>query len=94
MAEFKVTAIVDGDTFDVNPGWRWNGQSGTRIRPAGYDAPEMSTLAGQPAKNKLTSLLQDQMVGLGDAYRVDRGRLVCEVYLNGKNLTAYFPQFR
>lgn len=93
MAGFKVTAVIDGDTFDVNPGWSWKGQTGTRIRPAGYDAPEMSTLAGQPAKIKLTNLLLGQVVGLGDAYRVDRGRLVCEVYLNGKNLMAYFPQF-
>ena len=94
MAEFKVTEIVDGDTFDVSPGWRWKGQAGTRIRPAGYDAPELGTSAGQPAKNKLSHLLLGQRVALGDAYRVDRGRLVCEVYLNGKNLTAYFPQYQ
>lgn len=94
MSDFKVTKVIDGDTFDVSPGWRWNGQTGTRIRPAGYDTPEMNTLAGQAAKTKLTNLLLGQMVGLGDAYRLDRGRLVCEVYLNGKNLTAYFPQFR
>lgn len=94
MAEFKVTAVIDGDTFDVSPGWVWKGQTGNRVRPAGYDAPEITTLAGPSAKSKLTGLLLGQVVALGDAYRVDRGRLVCEVYLNGKNLTAYFPKYR
>ncbi len=41
MTEFKVVNIVDGDTFDVDPGWKWNGDNGKRIRPAGYDAAEL-----------------------------------------------------
>ena len=39
MAEFKVVSIVNGDTFDVNPGWKWKGETGRRV--AGYAAAEM-----------------------------------------------------
>lgn len=90
MADFKVTAVIDGDTFNVSPDWQWNGSSGRRVRPVGYDAPELSSKAGLAAKNMLTDLILGQLVGLGIAYRVDRGRLVCDVYLNGKNLSEYF----
>ena len=34
-----VTHIVDGDTFRVSPGWKWNGFKGDTIRPTGYDTP-------------------------------------------------------
>ena len=44
MSNFRVVAVVDGDTFDVFPQWQWNGQTGSRIRPAGYDAPELTGL--------------------------------------------------
>jgi endonuclease YncB( thermonuclease family) len=94
MAVFNVIQIIDGDTFDVSPKWRWNGQTGSRVRPAGYDAPEMRIYAGQIAKDKLSRLILGQNVQLGSGHRVDRGRLVCEVYFQGRNLAEYFSQYR
>ena len=47
MPEFRVSVVIDGDTFEVANGWKWNGQSGSRVRPTGYDAPEINTIAGQ-----------------------------------------------
>lgn len=35
MQTFSVTAVVDGDTFDVSPHWQWNDQTGNRVRAAG-----------------------------------------------------------
>jgi hypothetical protein len=32
MPTFTVTSIIDGDTFEVNPLWKWNGETGTRGR--------------------------------------------------------------
>ncbi len=93
MAEFRVVNIVDGDTFDVSPQWRWNGSSGERVRPTGYDAPELPSLMGQTAKDKLTRLISGEMVELRAAYRIDRGRLVCDVYFKGNNLADYFPEY-
>ena len=94
MATFKVTSVIDGDTFEVWPRWKWNGQTGTRVRPTGYNAPELHAYGGQAAKKKLSRLILRQAVELGTAYRVDRGRLVCDVYYKGKYLADYFPEYQ
>lgn len=94
MAEFRVVNIIDGDTFEVSPLWKWSEQTGSHVRPTGYDAPEMNTLGGQAAKNKLTSLILGDKVILGAAYRIDRGRLICDVYFKGRALADYFPKYK
>lgn len=94
MPAFKVTSIIDGDTFDVSPPWKWNHDTGTRVRPAGYDAPELHAYGGQAAKDKLSKLIYGEQVELRTAYRVDRGRLVCEVYFKGRNLADYFSEYQ
>jgi endonuclease YncB( thermonuclease family) len=93
MATFRVTNIVDGDTFDVTPNWTWKGKSGNRVRPTGYDTPEEGQQGFEQARNKLFSLIYNKEVELGTAYRVDRARLVCDVFLNGRNLASYFPEY-
>lgn len=94
MAQFQVISVIDGDTFDVSPQWKWNGQTGSRVRPTGYDAPELQAYGGQAAKEKLTRLTLGKNVDLGAPYRIDRGRLVCDVYFGGNNLADYFPQYQ
>jgi len=94
MAEFTVDSVIDGDTFEVRYGWQWSGQSGTRIRPTGYDAPELHELGGQTAKAKLASLILGRQVELRAARSVDRDRLVSDVYFQGRNLADYFPEYQ
>lgn len=94
MPNFKVTHIVDGDTFDVTPGWKWNNQTGDRVRPTGYDAPELDKPGGAVAKQKLERLILHKEVELRQVATIDRGRLVCDVYFNGKNLADYFPEYK
>lgn len=94
MAVFRVIGVVDGDTFDVASGWQWNGQRGSRVRPTGYDAPEVGTQAGEKAKAKLAGLILGQELELGTAYKVDRGRIVCDVYFRGRSLAGYFPEHK
>jgi len=74
--------------------WKWDGQTGTRVRPTGYDAPELYTYAGQAAKEKLSRLILGEQVELRSAYKVDRGRLVCDVYYKGRYLADYFPEYQ
>jgi endonuclease YncB( thermonuclease family) len=93
MESFKVTAIVDGDTFDVSPGWQWQGSTGNRIRPTGYDTPEQHQRGFEQARDRLTSLLYSKSVELRKAHRIDRGRLVCDVFLNDVYLAKYFPEY-
>lgn len=91
---FTVKEVFDGDTFAVSPGWVWQEQRGDRVRPTGYDAPEITESGGQAAKDKLSRLILGKSVELGNAYRVDRGRLVCNVLFQGKDLADYFPEYK
>ena len=93
MSEFRVMSVIDGDTFGV-AGWEWNGQKGDRVRPTGYDAPELGTPQGQQAKHKLGRLILGKNVELRKAHRIDRGRLVCDVYFQGRYLADYFQEYQ
>ena len=88
--EAKVNHVVDGDTFDIINGWSWNGQTGTRIRPTGYNAPEVGTPGAAFATHRLRGLILGQTISLRNPVRVDRGRLVIDVFLNGTNIASYF----
>lgn len=95
MAEFTVINIVDGDTFDVDPGWAFKEKTGKRVqrvRPVGYNAPEMDTEAGKYAKKRLSDLILGKKVQLGTVHQFHYDRLVCEVSFNGKDLASYFKE--
>jgi endonuclease YncB( thermonuclease family) len=89
-----VTEVIDGDTFDVNPGWKWNDSEGNRVRPTGYDAPEINSQEGIKAKQKLEKLIKGKEVELKNAKTIDRSRLVCDVHYQGKNLADYSPEYK
>ncbi len=91
MAMFTVSTVIDGDTFEVRGGWKWNGESGTRVRPTGFDAPELDADGGPAAKRRLEQLILGEEVELRSAHRIDRGRLVCDVYLRGRQLSELVP---
>lgn len=94
MSAFQVTAVIDGDTFVVYPRWKWSGQTGSHVRPTGYDAPKLDTYGGQAATKKLANLILGKQVALRNAYRIDRGRLVCDVFFGNWNLADYFPDYQ
>lgn len=94
MADFTVSEIVDGDTFKVKNGWKWNEKKGDAVRPTGYDTPEKGEPGYEQAKQKLKDLILDKTVDIKSAKIVDQwGRLVADVYYNGKNLADYFPEY-
>jgi micrococcal nuclease len=75
----KVCSVHDGDTFTTC--------SGTKIRLAGIDAPELRQSYGQAARNELASLVLNQSVQLscnGKSYQ----RLTCQVSLNGTDING------
>jgi len=88
MSQHTVVNVIDGDTFDVNPEWIRNGEKGGRVRIANMDAPEEGQSGYQAAKDRLTDLILNKQVTLGPALNFDRGRLVCEVYHQGKSLVS------
>ena len=89
----RVVEVIDGDTFRVYPRWRWNNKEGEVVRPRGYDAPEKGEPGYYEAKAKLEKLILGKNVDLRNPVGVTYGRLLCDVYINGKNLADYFPEY-
>ena len=85
---FKVTNVVDGDTFDVSPNWNWDGKTGDRVRIANLYAPEVSERGGNAATQRLVNLIGRKDVELKNAVNMSYGRIVCDVYLNGVNIVS------
>ena len=88
----KVTNIVTADTFEVFPPWRWEGQSGIRVRVAGIEVLYEGELGYKKAKAKLKSAVEGREVELRNEKEVDYDRLVCDVYVDGENVADYLPQ--
>lgn len=91
---FKVTKVIDGDTFEVTPNWTWNNQSGNVVRPNGYDTPEEGQFGHQAARDKLAALILGKDVELKNAVKITYGRLLCDVFYNGRNIAEHFPQYQ
>ena len=91
---YKVTSVIDVNTFEVMPPWKWEDQSGIRVRPAGYNPPEENQLGYKEAKDKLKFLLLKKEVELKNFVDVDYDRLVCDVILDSKNLIDIFPEYK
>ena len=86
----KVTGIIDGDTFEVFPPWRWEGQSGIRVKVAGLSVPQEGEPGYSRVRKKLESIILGREVELRNERGVDYDRLVCDVYFDGRNLVDYF----
>lgn len=96
----RVVRIIDGDTFDVEPEWVWNGIQGNRIRIANYDAPElfirgmrgaaaaMRNVAAIRCKDQLRELIFLKEVMVVEGFKLHGNRLVCRVEINGRDLAT------
>jgi micrococcal nuclease len=63
----KVTRIIDGDTFEI--------ETGEKVRLIGINAPEISDIFGQEAKQYLSDLIKNKNVDLqSDNKSKDRDR--------------------
>lgn len=95
MADFIVSEVIDGDTFKAKDGWKRNEKRGDTVRPTGYNTPEKGEPGYEQAKQRLKDLILDKKVYIKSAKAVDEwGRLVADVYYNGKNLADYFPEYK
>jgi len=92
--EWKVIGIIDGDTFKVSPRWKWRGQTGNRVRPLGYNTPEKGQAGYDDATKKLREIILGKKVEFGKAVKIDRGRLLCDVFIEGENIADFFPEYK
>ena len=95
MAEFTVCEVIDGDTFKVKNGWKWDNKTGDTVRPTGYNTPEENERGYEEAKRRLLNLILNGTVDIRNAQTIDDwGRLVADVYYKGENLADYFPEYK
>ena len=85
---YKVTRVIDGDTFVIS--------SGERVRIIGINAPEISDLYGSESKQYLINLIENHYVELeSDPVNKDKDqyqRLLRYVQLNGLNINEKMIQ--
>lgn len=99
MSKFTVSSVTDGDTFEVKDGWEWKKddgkvEKGTAVRPAGFNTPEKGAPGYEAAKQKLKALIDGKSVELKNPVNISYGRLVCDVYYDGKLLSSYFKAYQ
>lgn len=76
MATAKVKKVIDGDTIAI--------KNATRIRIAGYDAPELGQYGGKAAKTRLTKMLKGKQIGISSELGKSYGRSIRRVTVGGK----------
>lgn len=86
---FIVTKIFDGDTFEINPKWNWNDDTGKVIGLKGYNSPVLGQSGYKEAKERLEQLILNKQVDLRNPVNLSTGRLLCNVYIDGKPLEEY-----
>ena len=95
MAEFTVTEVIDGDTFRVKPPWEWKNKTGDIVRPTGYNTPEEGEPGYEEAKRRLIDLILNKKVEVTNPKAIDKyGRLVADVYYNGKKSCRLFSRIQ
>jgi len=91
---FTVIEIINGDTFKISPGWKWNNEKGDTIRPTGYDTPEKGEPQFQEMREKLKQLLLNKEIELKNPIKLSYNRLLCDVLVNGRNLAEFFEDYK
>lgn len=91
---FRVIKIIDGNSFEVLPSWKWKELSGSIVRANGYNAPEESQPGYDAALNKLKDLIFNKEVELANPIRVTSEHLLCDVLFENVNLKEHFLEYQ
>ena len=78
MPRARVKRVLDGDTVEI--------MNGTRIRIAGYDAPELGERGGKATKQRLSKILRGKQIGISFELSKSYGRSVRRVTVKGKSV--------
>lgn len=89
-----VIDVIDGHTFRISPKWKFLDETGNTIKANGYIAPEPGDPRYLEAKEKLERLILDKEVILSNRKSITDGRLHCDVFIGGRNLAGFFPEYR
>ena len=88
MSMHLVNRVIDGDTLNVTPNWRYGGRQGSRVRIADVYAPEINHAGGPAAKARLSGHVLQEYVELTNPQGLSYDRLVCDVFLDGRSVAT------
>ena len=91
--KFTVTHVLDSNTFEVSPPWKWEDGGGIRVKAAGYNPPGEGEVGFMKTVDRLAKLITGKKVELKNFREVDYDCLVCGVYFDGSNLAEYFSEY-
>ncbi len=84
-----VTEVINAGTFRVTPHWQSTGkEEGDTIKINGYTAPEPGQTGFEKAKSGLESIIRGKNVELKNPKTTTGGQLVCDVMVEGKDITT------
>ncbi len=86
---FEVAKIHDGNTFEVQPFWKWQGENGVLVHATGYTAPAPGMPGYEAVKNRLMELLFGEQVTLAEPVDIEDDALVCTVMIDGTSIADY-----
>ena len=94
---FNVVKIINGNTIQVSPGWKWGEFSGSQIKINGYNVP--GSQYDSFAVSKLTTLIMGKPIDLKNPLSVKKEEaggeiLTCSVFLNDVDISQYFPELK
>jgi hypothetical protein len=88
---FIVKNIVNENTIEVSPGWKWGEHKGNLVSIAGYTPPN-NEQTKVFTKIKLDTLVKNKEIELKNATSAIGTTIHCSVYLNEVDISKYFPE--
>ncbi len=88
-----VVEICGPNLLKTKENWEYNGSKGNIIRVTGYKANKLSEREKITIEKRLKYLVLNKSVELRKIHRVNENILECDVYVNGLNVSEYFPDF-
>ena len=92
VTKVTVTEVIHGNTFKVTPHWMSRDNiDGDTVMINGYNTPEKGQSGYQEAIETLKTLILGKEIELTNPTETAQGRLMCDVNMEGKNLTSMVP---
>ena len=95
---FLVKKIISAEEIEIEPNWAWDNKIGKSVIVFGYQTPKPGMYGYEFAMKKLKALLEGKKVELFSPMffpeQFGWGKLVCRVYLNGTDISNFFPEFK
>lgn len=95
---FLVKKVINAEEIEIEPNWAFQGHTGKSVIVFGYQTPQQGMYGYEFAAKKLKALLEGKHVELFSPTFFPKyfgtTKLVCRVYLDGTDISNFFPEFK